>query len=192
MSEKQILNVAISHTFSPDALRGHGIVTVREGIGDNPVYPLDVGHLALAEVEKVGLPVGILKRNATDGNQGVVDSVTLEVEDLGCIRMIKEFAGKKDIQLQRSLKAAIDYIARHPRGDGSERIKGLGGNEPTFNHQALPLWRFKPGQAQGFRADSPKLRLARIVYAVIDSPDLGPVIGLSDIVRRDDMTKEYN
>ena len=168
-----------------------GRLIVREGVMAIPLND-ELSPIPTPEQDSEILPVGVLKQNANDGNQGVIDSLTLDADELSVKRMIKQFAGKKDKQLMSALEKAIEYIAEHPMGDGSEKVQGLKNSEPTFNLQRVSLWRFKPRQAQGFKAGLSKMNGVRIVYGLVDTPATGQIVGILDIVDRDHLGKKYN
>lgn len=143
------------------------------------------------------LPIGVMKRNASDGSGRGTDSHLYNGTEVGFERMIKAAAGKKDKAMQRQLYLAVEYIQGNPLGDGSRMIRGLGGvsgqrGTPTFGHRHVDLWRFKPAEAKEMPTKLSALRNTRIVYALLKSSAGPEAIGILDVISRGDFEKEYD
>lgn len=154
----------------------------------------DIGYYVCHDtIPQVRLPVGVLKHIVGTNNPGHLASSThvYDGTEAGLDRIIKGFAGKKNRQQQKQLFEAAEYLAAHPKAEGSKVVRALKKATLTAGGSPIELWRFKPNEAPDFTFKAP-LRDVRMIYAVLPS-DIGTeALSIFDILSREDFEKQYN
>lgn len=138
------------------------------------------------------LNAGVLKMRATngaDGSRGGTDSAVIEQDSDAIGRMIRKFSGTKNRAMQDALGDAVAYLTNNPLSLGSEKVQGIGGNEPTVNGGRVSVWRLKPSDVPTLK--SGLLRNIRIVYGM-SAVDGKNILAIMDIIQRGDFAKKYN
>ncbi|HEX8226650.1 MAG TPA: GNAT family N-acetyltransferase [Candidatus Saccharimonadales bacterium] len=136
--------------------------------------------------------VGVLKHRATRGSMGGrTDSAIFDDDPAALNRMIRKFAGPKNPGLQDAITEAIGQLSRVPDGIASEKLEAFGDSEPTIGSSRVSMKRMKPSELPDFGYKS-ALRDIRIVFGVFEDEHNGQLLGILEILHRDDFGKKYN
>lgn len=137
------------------------------------------------------MKAGVMKMRATNGSEGgFTNSAVLDLEPDALEHLIKKYSGSKNKSMQGALAGAVDYLKENPLTGAADRVRGLGGNEPTINNSKVGIWRLKPSDAPGLKHGA-MLRDVRILYGIIDGPNDEKVLAILDIIHRGDFEKKY-
>ncbi len=153
----------------------------------------DAGTLTYeARAEKTPtMKAGVMKMRATNGSEGgFTNSAVLDLDPAALEHLIKKYSGSKNKSMQGALAGAVDYLRENPFIGAADRVRGLGGNEPTINNSKVGIWRLKPSDAPGLKHGA-MLRDVRILYGIIDGPNDEKILAVLDIIHRGDFAKKY-